>query len=115
MVLHALPHGDIPAIGSRHGAMEEQQVPLFIDLNDVDVLYRDTHVAELPGHFLALGGHTRGEACADRAAVTKVFVRTVATLETREVMALHDAAEAATLGGTDNINLLSDRKRIAGS
>ncbi len=88
-----LPDLDEPALRARHGAADEQQVPLGVHLVDDEPGLRDAVRAHVAGHLLALEHARRRRRRADRARLADV-VRAVADRAAVEVVPLDRALEA---------------------
>src|SRR5262245_30735982 len=102
------------AIRPRHGAAHENQVVFAVDLDDVEIADSALSIAVLPCRLVALLGTAAAAVAghgADRAAGAVHLLGAVGGGQALEVMTLHDAGEAAALGGADDIdawNVLED-------
>src|SRR6516165_9933286 len=98
------PHHDQPAIGAGDGALHEHQVVVGVDADDGQVADGDALTAVLAGHADALLGPAATAVAGvggDRAVLAVALLDAVAAAKAAEVVSLHDAREAAALGGAD--------------
>src|SRR5690606_22830068 len=95
--------------------LDEDDGLLLEDLDDAEALDGDALVAELAGHLEAGQGAARGHVAADRAAVALVLVAAVGHRRgAREVVAAHDAREAAALAGAGHVDEAAGREELGG-
>src|SRR6266545_8314434 len=104
-----LADGDEAVHRTRHRAAHEQEIALGVDPHDAQAELRGVAGAHMPGHPLALDDARRIGARRDRSrlAVTRIAVRLRATAE---VMAVHDALEAAALGHAAHFHAIAFRE-----
>src|SRR5690606_2428765 len=108
--------GDHAVARTRDGALDEDDVLLGEDLHDAEVLHRDALVAVVAGHAHALERAARGHVLTDRTTVALVLVRTVRFGRgAGEVVALHDAREAAALGHARHVDELALGEDVGGA
>src|SRR6185436_4241704 len=98
---------DEAAGGAGDGALHEDQVLVFGDLDDVEVAAGDLFDAPVAGHLLA-GGDALGDRvlAAEGAGGALAVGLAVGCGEAVEAPAADDAHEAAALGGADDVDLL---------
>src|SRR5712691_8412700 len=91
-----LADGDETVHRTRHRAPHEQEIALGVDLHDAQADLGEVAGAHVPGHPLALDDARRVGTRRDRSglAVARITVRLGTAME---VMAVHDALEAAPL------------------
>src|SRR4029077_16981097 len=80
---------DAAARGARHGTADEQQVPLEVHLDDLEVFHGAVDAAHAAGHALAREHASRRLALADRAGRAVHDGSAVARHAARETVALH--------------------------
>src|SRR5204863_6631672 len=95
---------------TRDRATQSDQVALRSDSDHFEVLDRDPFVAEVTGHPHALHNSTWGRTRADRAWGSPAVRLTVGLRATPEIVPLHDASEALTLGLADDIDPLASNQ-----
>src|SRR3954468_9398655 len=94
-----------------HGAADQQQVLLGVDLDDLEALLVDALVAHLPRAADALHHAGRPGGGADRARGSHV-VRAVGLRAALEAVALDRALEALALGGAGDLDLVAGVERL---
>src|SRR6202000_3363197 len=92
---------------ARDAAVNQNQVLLRHDFHDLLAQHAARGVAVLTRHLHAELHATRSHVGTDGTTVTTILVRTVGTNVTGEVMATHDAREAATLGRALHVDELA--------
>src|SRR5579871_1525157 len=102
-----LANHDHAALRTRHGAAQRNDVALWIDRQNAQVLDGHPRIAEVAGHAHVLEGAARGGARADRARVAPAIGLTVRFRAAVEVVALHHTREAFALGGADHVDDLA--------
>src|SRR5437764_6661767 len=102
------------ALGSRDGALDQDQVLLRVDRLDGQVLHGVARVAHATGHAHPLEHPARGGAGADRAGRAVLALHTVAGAQAVEAVPLHHAREALALGTPGDVDDLTRRERLGG-
>ncbi len=99
--------GAVQVDGSGDGALDENQVFVFLDLDDVKIAAGDLFDAPVTGHFLA-GIDALGDRMLAAQGAGGAFAVGLAVGggEAVEAPAPDDAHEAAALGGADDVDLL---------
>src|SRR5690606_4124219 len=110
--LHRLSNYYVGALGSGNSTAEEQQAPLGVHPDDVEVERGDPVAAHAARHSHALEHPSRCGAGADRAGGAVLLVVAVGSALTGEVVALHDAGEAFALGGAGHVGLLAGLEHV---
>src|SRR5690606_31110911 len=101
------------AVGPGHGALDQDQAVLGVDVDDLEVLDGHALATHAAGHALAPEGAARGRRHADRAGVPVLLVHTVAVAHAAEVVPLHDAGVALALAGAGHVDGLAPGERVA--
>src|SRR5262245_49684577 len=105
VLLVGWPDNDEAAVGAGDRAADEDDMVLGVDLDDVEVANGALGIAILAGGlvtFLGPAGAAIGGVRADRTARAMDFLGAVGGGQAMEIVALHDAGEAAALGGADH-------------
>src|SRR5262245_4754765 len=96
------------AVAAGHGALDEHQVLIGVDLDHGEVADGNARVAVLAGHADALLGAAAAAVAGvggDRAALPRPLLDAVAVAQALEVVPLDRAREAAALGGADHVDV----------
>src|SRR5450755_820412 len=106
-LLHGAAHEHQTVTRTGDATVDQNQVRLGNHLDDLLVQHAARLVAVLARHFHALFHAARRHVGTDGTTVTAVLTRTVGTNVTGEVMAAHDAGEAAALGRALHVHELT--------
>src|SRR5258708_27330350 len=102
------PHDHVAAARTGHRAFDEQQLPLGIDADDLQIQNRAAHVAEVAGHALA-GKYARGAlVLAGRAGLVMRDRVAVGGAVGRDSVALAHAGKTLADGDALHVHLLPD-------
>src|SRR2546425_6630932 len=102
-------HGEEAVHRARHRATEKQQVPLGIHLHDAEPQLGEVACPHVPGHALPLDDARRIGTRRDRARLAVPCVAVCFGAAT-EVMAMHHALEAPTLGDARDLDAVTGGK-----
>src|SRR4249919_1523882 len=103
---------DDPVLGARHRALDQEQVPLRVDLVHGQPYLRDSLTAQAPGHLLTLQDPRRRRRGADRAGLADVVrpvrlrpaVEPVALDRARKALADPDPGDLHALAGLEGLD-----------
>src|SRR5690606_25556381 len=102
------------AAGAWNGTLDQQEVLLSVDSVNGQVLSGNTLSTHTTSHLLSTENATWGRCAADGTWLTVVLVSTVRCANTVEVVTLHNAGEALTLRGTNDVDLLAGFEDLYG-
>src|SRR5438874_1744184 len=100
------------ALGTRDGALDQDQVLLRVDRLDGQVLHGVARVAHATGHAHPLEDPARRGAGADRAGRAVLALDTVARLQAVEAVPLHHTGETLALGTAGYVHDLAGREGL---
>src|SRR5690349_19182183 len=100
------PNDDVAAVGARYRTAHQDDFVGFTHLEDLKVLHRHPLVAEVTRHAHVFPNPAGGGTIAD-GAVAAVGLGPVSCSLSGEVVLLHHALEAFTLGTSDDINVIT--------
>ena len=112
--LHGVAQHDHAAAGAGDGALDQDQLPLRVGLDDLEVQGGDLLATHAAGHLRALEHAGRGGAGTDRTGRAVLLVVTVAGALALEVVPLHGAGEALALGDGDGVHQLTGLEQVGG-
>src|SRR6185437_5220829 len=103
---------DLAALRTGHGAADEEQIALDIDLHDLEILRRAAHHAHVAGHPPALEHAARGLALADGAGRAVRHRHAVGRRQATEVVPLHRAREALAFRRAGDVDPLAGLEEV---
>src|ERR1017187_119678 len=99
------PHDHVAAVGSGHRALHHQHVVLGVHFHHLQVAHGDPRIAHVAGHAHPRH-HARGVTGSADGTGSAMEHRPVGAFAAAEVMALHQAGEAAALADADHVHLV---------